>query len=263
MAVLFDRAGRRGRGPVAAAGTALAWIRDPRARPRPPEARVVAGTVRALGTRGSARGARRVGRRRTAAGRSPPLPRRAAGARAVAHAAPGDLHPPLDGDRSLLASARTRAAGASWVRRWDGAGMRGARCSRALDARARRRSRWARSPTSACVVGGERRRPRDRAPARRSSGRACSTTRTTDVLDARGGLDVLVKLGDERVTPARIAPATRSGSPVLSAAAVFATARLARDRPGPAAPPSRPPSPALTDESWRTRLAAVEILAPS
>jgi HEAT repeat protein/Flp pilus assembly protein TadD len=75
-------------------------------------------------------------------------------------------------------------------------------------------------------------------------------------------LRVLAKLGDERVTAARVAAAVADGSATLAAAATFAAARVAHDRPGAAPALASALAPALADESWRRRLAAVEALAP-
>jgi HEAT repeat protein len=75
-----------------------------------------------------------------------------------------------------------------------------------------------------------------------------------------GALRVLVKLGDERATPARIAAAASDGSPVLASAAIFASARVARERPGAAAAVALLVGPQLGDERWERRLAAVEVL---
>jgi HEAT repeat protein len=74
-------------------------------------------------------------------------------------------------------------------------------------------------------------------------------------------LRVLARLGDERVTPARIAAAVRDASPPLVAAASFAAAELARARPGAAPMLAAVLAPSLADESWRRRLAAVDALA--
>ena len=73
-------------------------------------------------------------------------------------------------------------------------------------------------------------------------------------------LRVLVKLGDERVTAARIGAAVCDGSTLLASAATFAAARIARDHP--ASTPAIVTAVALTlgDDSWRHRLAAVEAL---
>jgi tetratricopeptide (TPR) repeat protein len=76
-----------------------------------------------------------------------------------------------------------------------------------------------------------------------------------------GALRVLVKLGDDRVTPARIAAAASDGSPALAGAAVFAAVRSARTRPASATAIVAALAPALADESWHRRLAAVETLS--
>ena len=73
-------------------------------------------------------------------------------------------------------------------------------------------------------------------------------------------LRLLVKLGDDRVTPARIAAAAADGSPLLAGAATFAAGRVARVRPAGAAAIAAALAPALGDESWYRRLAAVEAL---
>jgi HEAT repeat protein len=74
-------------------------------------------------------------------------------------------------------------------------------------------------------------------------------------------LRVLARLGDERVTPARVAAAVRDGSAPLAAAAAFAAGQMARARPGTAPQLAAALTPALADESWRRRLAAVDALA--
>jgi HEAT repeat protein len=76
-------------------------------------------------------------------------------------------------------------------------------------------------------------------------------------------LRVLAKLGDERATPARVAVAVTGSdrSPQLSAAAVFATARIVRDRPDTVSAFAYALSPFLGDDSWRRRLTAIEALA--
>jgi tetratricopeptide (TPR) repeat protein len=74
-------------------------------------------------------------------------------------------------------------------------------------------------------------------------------------------LRVLAKLGDERVTPARIATAAFDASPALAGAAAFAAARTASTRPGLAPAVAAALAPVLGDESWRRRLAAVEALS--
>jgi tetratricopeptide (TPR) repeat protein len=72
-------------------------------------------------------------------------------------------------------------------------------------------------------------------------------------------LRVLAKLGDERVSPSRIAAAAYNGAPALAAAAIFAAERLARDRPGSAASIAGAVAPLLSDERWVCRLTAVEV----
>jgi HEAT repeat protein len=74
-------------------------------------------------------------------------------------------------------------------------------------------------------------------------------------------LSVLAKLGDDRVTPARIATAAFDASPAMAAAAVLAAARLAGMRPAVAPAIATALAPVLGDESWRRRIAAVETLA--
>ena len=74
-------------------------------------------------------------------------------------------------------------------------------------------------------------------------------------------LRLLVKLGDDRVTPARIAAAAADGSPLLAGAATFAAVRVSRARPGSAPAIAAALAPALSDDSWHRRLAAVEALA--
>jgi HEAT repeat protein len=74
-------------------------------------------------------------------------------------------------------------------------------------------------------------------------------------------LRLLVKLGDERVTPARIAAAAFDVAPGLAGVAGFAAARAAATRPSLAPAIAAALAPVLGDESWRRRLAAVEALA--
>jgi tetratricopeptide (TPR) repeat protein len=74
-------------------------------------------------------------------------------------------------------------------------------------------------------------------------------------------LRVLAKLGDERVTPARIATAAYEASTTLSAAAAFAAARVIATRPALAPAIAAALAPVLGDESWRRRMAAVDALA--
>lgn len=81
-------------------------------------------------------------------------------------------------------------------------------------------------------------------------------------LEARAAaLRVLARLGDERVTPARIAAAAFDASPALAAAAAFAAARIAGLRPTLAPSVAAALAPLLGDESWRRRMAAVDALA--
>ena len=74
-------------------------------------------------------------------------------------------------------------------------------------------------------------------------------------------LRLLVKLGDDRVTPVRIAAAAADGSPLLAGAAAFAAVRVARARPASGPAIAAALAPALADDSWHRRLAAVEALA--
>ena len=74
-------------------------------------------------------------------------------------------------------------------------------------------------------------------------------------------LRVLAKLGDDRVTPARIATAAFDASAPMAAAAVVAAARLIGTRPAVAPAIATALAPLLGDESWRRRIAAVETLA--
>jgi tetratricopeptide (TPR) repeat protein len=73
-------------------------------------------------------------------------------------------------------------------------------------------------------------------------------------------LRVLAKIGDERVTATRIAAAVGDDSPLLAAAGAFAAGLLARDRPTTLAVTATALASAVTDPSWRRRLAAVEAL---
>jgi tetratricopeptide (TPR) repeat protein len=80
--------------------------------------------------------------------------------------------------------------------------------------------------------------------------------------DARAtALRLLAKLGDDRVTPARIAAAAFDAAPALAAAAAFAAARVTAARPGQAAAIAAALAPVLGDDSWRRRVAAVDALA--
>jgi HEAT repeat protein len=74
-------------------------------------------------------------------------------------------------------------------------------------------------------------------------------------------LRLLAKLGDEHVTPARIAAATFDATPALAGAAAFAAARVATLRPTLAPAVAAALAPVLGDESWRRRMAAVDALA--
>jgi tetratricopeptide (TPR) repeat protein len=74
-------------------------------------------------------------------------------------------------------------------------------------------------------------------------------------------LRLLAKLGDERVTPARIAAAAFDATPALASAAAFAAARVASLRPTLASAVAAALAPVLGDESWRRRMAAVDALA--
>jgi HEAT repeat protein len=74
-------------------------------------------------------------------------------------------------------------------------------------------------------------------------------------------LRVLAKLGDERITPARIAAAAFDASPALANAAAFAAARVTSLRPGQAPAIAAALAPILGDDGWRRRVAAVDALA--
>jgi HEAT repeat protein/predicted Zn-dependent protease len=84
-----------------------------------------------------------------------------------------------------------------------------------------------------------------------------------DLETRAAALQILAKLGDERLTPARVTAAVLAsdGWPALATAAAFAASRLSRDRPEAAAAVAAAVVPVLEDESWRRRLAAVEVLA--
>jgi tetratricopeptide (TPR) repeat protein len=82
-----------------------------------------------------------------------------------------------------------------------------------------------------------------------------------DVEARATALRLLVKLGDDRVTPARIAAAAFDAAPALAAAAAFAASRVAAARPGQAPAIAAALAPMLGDESWRRRIAAVDALA--
>jgi HEAT repeat protein len=74
-------------------------------------------------------------------------------------------------------------------------------------------------------------------------------------------LRLLAKLGDDRVTPARIASAAFDAAPGLAGAAAFAAGRSAGLRPATAPAIAAALGPVLGDESWRRRMAAVDVLA--
>src|SRR6185369_4045871 len=78
-------------------------------------------------------------------------------------------------------------------------------------------------------------------------------------------LRVLAKLGDERLTPARLADAVADGAPVLADAALSATQILLRTHPDLAAPIAGAVAPLVSASrsatSWGGRLAAVQLLA--
>ena len=78
-------------------------------------------------------------------------------------------------------------------------------------------------------------------------------------------LRVLAKLGDERLTPARLAGAVADGTPALADAAVLSAQILVRTRPELAAPIAGAVAPLLSAGgpavSWSCRLAAVQLLA--
>jgi tetratricopeptide (TPR) repeat protein len=74
-------------------------------------------------------------------------------------------------------------------------------------------------------------------------------------------LRVLAKLGDERVTAARIAAAVIDASPSLANAAAFAAARVTSIRPAQAPAIAAALAPVLGDDGWRRRMAAVDALA--
>jgi tetratricopeptide (TPR) repeat protein len=82
-----------------------------------------------------------------------------------------------------------------------------------------------------------------------------------DVETRAAALRVLAKLGDERVTPARIASAAFDATPALAGAAAFAAGRSAGLRPATAPAIAAALAPLLGDESWRRRMAAVDALA--
>ena len=83
-------------------------------------------------------------------------------------------------------------------------------------------------------------------------------------------LSVLAKLGDGRITAARIAAAVADGDGDLADGAVRAVRQLVRAAPGAVAPLLAAVAPLAHDEgrappwqapTWRTRLAAVRVLA--
>jgi tetratricopeptide (TPR) repeat protein len=78
-------------------------------------------------------------------------------------------------------------------------------------------------------------------------------------------LSVLAKLGDPRITSARIAAAVADGDPDLADGAVRAARQIVRAAPGAAAPLIAAVAPLARDDgrtpAWRTRLAAVRVLA--
>jgi len=82
-----------------------------------------------------------------------------------------------------------------------------------------------------------------------------------DIETRAAALRLLAKLGDDRVTPARIAAAAFDASPSLAAAAAFAAARVSAARPTQAAAIAAALGPVLGDDSWRRRIAAVDALA--
>ena len=163
-----------------------------------------------------------------------------------------DLQPLWRGTRaSCRTSWRTRLARGGDARREALAALDGtpdAPGLGALDARARRRAQ---------------RRNRGR----RSRGRRCARRQAGRLLDdpddeARASaLRVLAKLGDERVTPARIAAAARERRRPWRPRPSSPPARLAA-RSGPTVAPAIAAAlaPALGDESWRNRrIAAVDV----
>jgi HEAT repeat protein len=82
-----------------------------------------------------------------------------------------------------------------------------------------------------------------------------------DVETRAAALRLLAKLGDDRVTPARIAAAAFEASPVLAAAAAFAAARVSAAKPTQAPAIAAALAPVLGDDAWRRRIAAVDALA--
>jgi len=90
--------------------------------------------------------------------------------------------------------------------------------------------------------------------------RLASLLDDADAETRAAALRVLAKLGDERVTPARIATAAYDASTALAAAAAFAAARVTGTRPALAPAIAAALAPVLGDESWRRRMAAVDAL---
>jgi len=91
--------------------------------------------------------------------------------------------------------------------------------------------------------------------------RLASLLDEADVETRAAALRLLAKLGDDRVTPARIAAAAFDASPTLATAAAFAAARISAARPTQAAAIAAALVPLLSDDSWRRRIAAVDALA--
>jgi predicted Zn-dependent protease/HEAT repeat protein len=91
--------------------------------------------------------------------------------------------------------------------------------------------------------------------------RLASLLDDADVETRAAALRLLAKLGDERVTPARIATAAYEASTALAAAAAFAAARVTGTHPALAPAIAAALAPVLGDESWRRRMAAVDALA--
>ena len=201
-----------------AAAMALAWSRDPRglfpllARALLPHRFALARRERAAGSAGGVAGNRgapgrsaasspdRSGRRRRAAGR-------------CRRPSPADLD-------AALARAHARIAGPA-RRRPRARRRRAPRCAggaRLPTRRARRsaRSRPTPTPRSAPTPPPRSARSFSRSP---TSSRRCSTTPDADTRAT--ALRVLAKLGDERVTPARIAAAAFDAAPALAAAAAL------------------------------------------
>ena len=92
--------------------------------------------------------------------------------------------------------------------------------------------------------------------------RLASLLDDADAETRAAALRVLAKLGDERVTPARIATAAYEAiEPRSRRAAAFAAARVTGTRPALAPAIAAALAPVLGDESWRRRMAAVDALA--